>query len=233
MARYIDDAAEGSGSEAAHEDDYASGDEDGADQTLGGFINDGDGSDSGSGSGGEEPCVRPRLPGDELSDGESAGDVVAALRQRHGRSRRVRPAGGSQEESGGGEGGAQPESDNGDMESDHSGDAGDAQPESDNGDMESDYSGDEEGDSRRATQDEDRMESDHSGDEEGGSRRAPRRRPRGVAVHSVHVDLTQPVQLVGAYDRYAKPCPCEAGVRGGTACCRGSAGAFLAYLCVA
>ena len=183
MAKYVDDAAEGSGSEAAHEDDYASGDEDGADLTLDGFVVDGSGSDEGSGIDEEEPGVRPRLPGDESSDGESPEKQVAALRRRHGHSRRVKPA-----------------------HSDHSGDddGGEAQGDSDEDRMETDHSGDEEGASRRASQDKDRMETDHSGDEEeGGARRHPRRSPRGAAAPVGHgsVDLTQPVELVGAYDR--------------------------------
>ena len=84
------------------------------------------------------------------------------------------------------------------METDHSGDddGEEAQAESD-----------EEGVSRRASQDGDRMETDQSGDEEGGARRPPRRRPRGAVAPVGHgnVELTQPVDLLGAYDRYCVP----------------------------
>ena len=212
MSHYVDDAAEGSGSEAAHEDDYASGDEDGADPTLDGFVVDGIGSDEGSGSDEEEPGVRPRLPGDESSDDESAEKQVAALRQRHGHSRRVKPA--HSDHSDGGESAEKQvaasrqrrvkpaHSDHSDHSDDD--DGGEAQGDSDEDRMETDHSGDEEGASRRASQDNDCMETDHSGDEEeGGARRPPRRRSRGAAAPVGHAsaDLTQPVELVGAYDR--------------------------------
>ena len=199
MSHYVDDAAEGSGSEAAHEDDYASGDEDGADLTLDGFVVDGSGSDEGSGSDDEEPGVRPRLPGDESSDGESPEKQVAALRQRHGHSRRAKPAHSDHRD--GGESAEKQVAVSRQRRvkpahSDHSDDddGGEAQGNSDDDD-----DGEAQGDS-----DEDRMETDHSGDEEeGGARRPPRRRPRGAAAPVGHgsADLTQPVELVGAYDR--------------------------------
>ena len=77
MSRYIDDAAEGSGSEADHEDDYDSNAEEDGDAAQGGFIN-----DASSESGAEdEPGVRPRLSDEEMSDGEGARQYVAALRR--------------------------------------------------------------------------------------------------------------------------------------------------------
>lgn len=77
MSHYIDDAAEGSGSEADHEDDYDSNAEEDGDETHGGFIN-----DASSESGAEdEPGVRPRLSDEEMSDGEDVRQYVAQLRR--------------------------------------------------------------------------------------------------------------------------------------------------------
>lgn len=77
MSHYIDDAAEGSGSEADHEDDYDSNAEEDGDENHGGFIN-----DASSESGAEvEPGVRPRLPDEEMSDGEDMRQYVAQLRR--------------------------------------------------------------------------------------------------------------------------------------------------------
>lgn len=77
MSCYIDDAAEGSGSEADHEDDYDSNAEEDGDETHGGFIN-----DASSESGAEdEPGVRPRLSDEEMSDGEDVRQYVAQLRR--------------------------------------------------------------------------------------------------------------------------------------------------------
>ena len=196
MSRYVDDAAEGSGSEAAHEDDYAYEDEDGADRTLDGFINDGSGSDSGSGSGGEEPGVRPRLPGDESSDGESARNMVASMRRRHGRSRRVRPGDDSRH--------SDADRGRGRLDADSGG------SDVDNGGGGSDEDSDAAESGQRATQDAERMETDHSDDEEGGPRRPPRHRARATehAFPMGHVELTQDVELVGMYDRYLVPCVC-------------------------